>query len=108
MAAVFTRLLWVRLASYTNSSGEQSWLDVRALPTYCLVKLQRLVAVTPTVKLTEPLPVFPALSVAVARKVFVPSAKLAAEPVMLAQVLEAMLESASVAAQVMFTVWSTL
>src|SRR5262245_3286496 len=67
--------------------------------------VQRLSNVTPTVKVVEPLPLLPALSVALAERVFVPRAKEYAGPVMLAQVLEAIPDRLSAAVQVMLTLW---
>src|SRR6185312_13580891 len=103
MRDVFKRGLWVRVASCTSCSGAQSWLVVRLFPAYCPVRLHRLVVVTPTVKLVEPVPMFPALSVALAEKLFVPTAKLAAEALMVWQVVESTPESASVAVQEIVT-----
>ena len=60
-----------------------------------------------TVKLVEPVPVFPARSVALAESVAVPSPKPDAGPFTSAHVVEATPESASLAAHVMWTAWLT-
>src|SRR5262245_26507439 len=70
--------------------------------------VQRLSNVTPTVNVVEPLPVLPALSMALAERVFVPRAKEYAGPEMLAQVVEAIPDRLSAAVQVIVTLWSTV
>src|SRR5438270_13000022 len=73
------------------------------LSTNCTVIAQRPPGVTPTTKLTDPAPVLPAMSVAVADRLTVPVPKLHAGPVTSAQVELATPERASAARQVMLT-----
>ena len=73
----------------------------------CLDRLQRLVYVTPTVNVTEPPAVFPALSVALALNVCEPRPNEYAGPFTLVQVVDATPERASAAVQVIETCSST-
>ena len=65
-------------AHCTSINGAHRLRAVGELPAYCAVKVQSDCGVTPTVKLTEPVPTFPALSVALAEKLLFPSTKLVA------------------------------
>ena len=55
----FSSKLCAIYAHCTELCGVESWLAIRASPEYRWAKLQRLLAVRPTVKLTVPVPTFP-------------------------------------------------